>query len=55
MKGIYSQPFGADVGDSVFTCNACDGEALTAYYHGGLFYLRCMGCGADHTAAIFGA
>jgi hypothetical protein len=53
-KGIFSNPFGAQEGDSVFICNHCGGEALTAYYHDNLFYLRCMGCGVDHTAAIFG-
>jgi transcription elongation factor Elf1 len=54
MKGIYRKPFGAAEGDSVFTCDRCGSEALTAYYHKNLFYLRCMNCGADHTEAIFG-
>lgn len=53
-KGIYKQPFGAGEGDSVFTCGDCDNEALTAYKHEGLFYLRCMSCGTDHTNAVFG-
>lgn len=53
-KGIFKQPFGADNGDSVFICSYCDAEALTAYYHGGLFCLRCMNCGVDHTMTIMG-
>lgn len=54
MKGIYAKPFGATEGDTSFTCN-CGCEAMNAYYHEGLFYFRCMNCGADHTDAIFGA
>lgn len=53
-KGIFKKPFGAGEGDEVFICRCCDGEALTAYRHKGLFYLRCMSCGVDHTNAVFG-
>lgn len=53
-KGVFAQPFGAGEGDSVFRCRYCDSEALTAFYHEGLFFLMCMGCGVDHTSAIFG-
>lgn len=53
-KGIFKKPFGAGEGDEVFVCGACDSEALTAYRHKGLFYLRCMNCGLDHTDAVFG-
>lgn len=52
-KGHPKHPFGAQDGDSVFICN-CGSEALTAYRHNGKFTLRCMGCGDDHTEAVFG-
>lgn len=52
-KGTPKFPFGGAVGDTVFTCN-CGSEALTAYFRKGLFRLRCMGCGTDHSVAIFG-
>lgn len=53
MKGIFRNPVGADVGDSLFRC-LCGCEALTAYYHAGLFHLKCMSCGTDQTNAVFG-
>lgn len=54
MKGIFKKPFGADEGDSVYRCNICESEAMTAFYRDGLFYFQCMNCGVDHTDAIFG-
>lgn len=53
MKGVYRYPVGAEAGDLSFVCN-CGCEALTAYQRAGLFYLRCMSCGTDHTVAVFG-
>jgi len=52
MKGILRHRVGADEGDLEFQCD-CGCEALVAYLHKGRFYLRCMGCGVDHTEAIF--
>lgn len=51
-KGTPKHPFGASEGDSLFVCNVCDGEALTAYYRKGKFRIMCMGCGTDHTEAV---
>lgn len=53
-RGVWYRPAGATEGDELFYCRLCDGEALTAFKRGGLFYLMCMGCGVDHTDAIFG-
>lgn len=53
MKGHPKHPFGAQPGDLLFLCN-CGSEALTAYHRKGTFYLKCMACGTDQTAAIFG-
>lgn len=53
-KGTPKHPFGAAEGDCLFVCNTCDSEALTAYWRSGRFVLMCMGCGTDHTAAVFG-
>ena len=53
MKGIWRYPVGAQEGDSYFLCN-CGCEALTAYFRGGVFYLKCMSCGTDQSNAIFG-
>ena len=52
-KGTPKHPFGAALGDLFFAC-LCGCEALTAYKRKDRFYLRCMGCGADQTNAIFG-
>ena len=51
-KGHPKHPFRSDVGDLAFVCN-CGSEALTAYMRGGRFWMMCMGCGVDHTHAIF--
>lgn len=53
MKGIHNYPVGPEAGDLAFQCN-CGCEALTAYQRDGLFFLRCMSCGTDHTMAVFG-
>jgi hypothetical protein len=53
-KGYPKHPFGAAPGDAVFVCNHCDSEALTAYLREGRFHIICMGCGIDHTEAIYG-
>lgn len=52
-KGIWRYPVGGQEGDYVFHCN-CGCEALTAYFHKGLFRLKCMSCGTEQSAAIFG-
>lgn len=54
-KGHPKHLFGADVGDSEFSC-VCGGQALTAYVRakGQRFFLRCMACGTDQTNAVFG-
>lgn len=52
-KGHPKHPFGAQEGDLVFRC-LCGSEALTAYQHKGRFFLKCMACGIDQTAAIYG-
>lgn len=52
-RGTWYHPFGAAVGDLEFNC-LCGSEALTAYQRRGKFWLRCMSCGMDQTAAIFG-
>jgi hypothetical protein len=53
MKGVWRYPVGGAEGDMVFRC-ACGCEALTAYKRGALFHLKCMSCGTEQTAAIFG-
>lgn len=53
-KGHPKYPFGASPGDLTFVCSYCHGEALTAFKHKNLFFLLCMGCGADHTEAVYG-
>jgi hypothetical protein len=55
FQGVWHNPVGAQEGDLQFYCASCGGEALTAFKRGGHFYLLCMGCGIDHTEAIFGA
>ncbi len=52
-KATPKYPFGAQNGDLVFRCNPCGGEALTAYQREGRMYVRCMGCGTDHTEAFY--
>lgn len=55
FKGVTKHPFGCDEGDLEFRCT-CGCEALTVYKRAkdGRFYTRCMACGTDHTAAIYG-
>lgn len=53
LKGVFSHPVGAAEGDALFVCD-CGCEALTAYFRDRLFYLKCMNCGVDHSAAVFG-
>ena len=52
-KATVKYPFGAAEDDAVFVCNVCNGEALTAYYRKGEFRIICMGCGTNHTEAIY--
>jgi uncharacterized Zn finger protein len=52
-KGMWVNPITADVGDFVYRCAHCGSEALTAFTRNGQFNLLCMGCGVDHTEAIF--
>jgi len=53
-RGIWRYPILAPVGGHYFVCN-CGCEAMTAYFSGGNFYLRCIACGLDHSEAIMGA
>jgi len=53
-KAAPKHPFGADQGDVAFTCSECGSDALNAFYRKGRFNLMCMGCGIDHTDAVFG-
>lgn len=53
-KGVNKWPFGSAEGDAEFRCN-CGCEAMTVYRRkDGRFFTRCMACGADQTAAIYG-
>lgn len=54
-KGTVKYPFGAQVGDLEFRC-LCGCEAMAVYKRrsDGLFITRCMGCGEDQKAAIYG-
>lgn len=54
MRGTWRHAVEASPGDYEFSCNCCGGNALTAINRKGLFYLMCMGCGVDHTEAVFG-
>lgn len=52
-KATVKHPFAAATGDLELRCVDCGGEALTAYKRAGKFWVRCMGCGNDLTAAFF--
>jgi hypothetical protein len=51
---MFYYPVGASEGDLLFYCRGCGTEAMTAYKRHGKFFMRCMGCGIDHTEALFG-
>ena len=52
-KGVLKYLFGAQEGDLVFECS-CGCEAMTIYKRRGRFYTKCMACGTDQTAAVYG-
>jgi len=54
-KGVTKWPFGCKDGDLEFQC-ICGCEAMAVYKRAidGRFVTRCMGCGYDQTAAIYG-
>lgn len=54
-KGTVKYAFGPTAGDLEFRC-MCGCEAMSVYKrkHDGRFVTRCMGCGEDQTAAIYG-
>lgn len=54
-KAHAKHPFAGAIGDTAYQCK-CGCEAMTAYFRqrDRHFFFRCMGCGTDHTAAIFG-
>lgn len=50
MKGHMVYLFGAAEG---VTCD-CGSEAVSAYYRGDVFHVRCIACGTDLTEAFCG-
>lgn len=52
MRGLWKYPFGANVGESAFRCD-CGSEHFHAVSRGGLAFLHCSACGADHTTSIW--
>lgn len=54
-QGVTKHLFGAAIGDLEFRCS-CGCEAMNVYKRAsdGRFFTRCMACGADQTAAIYG-
>lgn len=54
-QGVTKYPFGAAQGDAEFRCH-CGCEAMAVYKRAidSRFITRCMACGADQTAAIYG-
>ena len=52
-QGHPKYPFGAEVGEMVFTCTPCGGQAFTSYKRDGYTWVRCMACGNDVTEGFF--
>lgn len=53
-RGMWKHPYAGKAGDVAFICNFCRSEHFYAVKIDGLISLKCAGCGADQTMAIWG-